>query len=111
MNMSSAIDSSAAWESEFRARFGSTGAPDAPAERERLIQMCQELLAERDQLRLKLARLQEAHDVYYRAFGALMKRELAKLCVDLDLETLRKETAGRMSFQELVAQSEAEATQ
>jgi uncharacterized protein involved in exopolysaccharide biosynthesis len=91
------------WENEFHSRFGvAPGSAELTAEREHLVQMCKELLAERDHLRAELARAQESHETYYRAFGALMKKNLA--AYKIDKESLMSETAGQPPLQQLLAE-------
>jgi len=99
------VDSSRAWENEFQARFGvAPGTPELQ-ERERLVQMCKELLQERDRLRADLGRLQQEHDAYYHAFNALMKKEHAQYLVDK--ETLLADIDKETTIEQLVAELES----
>jgi hypothetical protein len=103
--MASPVDASQTWTDEFQKRFGiAPGSQDERVELERWKQLCQELLAERDQLRVELARVQKNHDMYHEAFGALMKKELAKYA--FTKESLLAESAGQPSLQQLVAELE-----
>jgi hypothetical protein len=92
---------------EFQARFGvAPGSKDAQAELERCVEMCKELLAEREQLRAEVARLSRERNFYYHAANQLMQEEHKKF-------TMSKEEAlalvgNQPPLAELIAELEAE---
>src|SRR5579864_9162947 len=74
--MSSPVDATQAWANEYQARFGvAPGTRELKAELESCIQMCKELLLERERLRAELTRVQEEREDYYHALNTLLQEE------------------------------------
>ncbi len=105
--MSNPVESSRAWEHEFQARFGTLpGATPHPGERAQLVEMCQELLAERERLRADLERVQAERDQYLKSLAGYMAKECPRF--DLDQETLFAQVVQEPTLRELIDELERE---
>jgi hypothetical protein len=103
--MSSPVDAAQAWAHEYQARFGAApGTAEMKAELERCVQMCQELLAERDRMRLDLARLAAEHDQYLKSLYHYIAKE--EEAVDFDEEKLLAEARSQPPLRQLIAELE-----
>src|SRR5438552_3928968 len=87
------------WQSEFQARFGTI--PPA-AQGERLVQLCKELIAEREQLRDALARTQAERDQYLKSLYHYLRKEHEKL--DFDEARLFAEAVSEPPLDQLIAE-------
>jgi hypothetical protein len=99
--MSSPVESSHAWEHEFQARFGTLpGATPNPGEREQLVQMCKDLLAQRERLRADLQRVQAERDQYLKSLAGYLAKECPRF--DLDQEALFAQVVQEPTLRELI---------
>src|SRR4051794_16177457 len=74
--MSTPVETGTQWASEFQARFGAApGAQTAEAEREKLIALCNELLADRERLRAELAAARAERDDFRQGILVLTRKE------------------------------------
>ena len=65
--MSSPTDFTPQGLTEYQARFGSAPAPGAEAERDRWIELCKQVLVERDRLRAQVEDLQRERSALFKA--------------------------------------------
>jgi hypothetical protein len=81
--MSSPVDAARTWVSEYQARFGAPpGMQEMKAELERCVQMCQELIAERERSQWKLAQVEAERDQYRKSLSALLAKDYRELTLD-----------------------------
>jgi hypothetical protein len=74
--MSSPVDAAQAWVHEYQRRLGpAPGTEELKAELERCVQMCQELLAERERLRVEMARIAAERDQYLKSLYHYIAKE------------------------------------
>jgi len=105
--MSSPVDSSRAWEDEFKARYGAAPAsPPSSTDLQRYAEMCQELLQERAALQAELARARQERAQLLKAVSACMAKEFPRL--EVDYETLRAQAVETPTLQELIAELQRE---
>jgi hypothetical protein len=105
--MPNPIDASHAWVHEFQSRFGATpGSQEAKAELEQCVQMCNELLAEREKLRAEVVRLNVERDFYYHAANVLMQE--AGKNYTMEKEEMLALVGKQAPLAELIAELEGE---
>jgi hypothetical protein len=105
--MSSPVDAAQSWVNEYQARFGTVPAMhDAKSELENCVQMCQDLIGERDRLRAQLAQVEAERDQYRRSLSAMLAKDYRGLA--LDKETVFAQMVKKPTLAEVIADLERE---
>src|SRR4051812_4110981 len=106
--MSSPVETGMQWASEFQAKFGAApGAQTAEAEREKLIALCNELLAERERLRAELARNEAQRKQLQKALLAYVDPNPA--VIEFDEEAALANVGRKPTMDDLIAELEGQA--
>jgi hypothetical protein len=102
--MSNTVDAAQAWVNEYASRQGDApGVNELKSELDRSVEMCRQLLDERENLQARLQQLQAERDMYLDAVYALTHKEF-----DFDKDELLAQCANQQPLAEFLAELEAD---